>query len=85
MNITISLEEYNELRKKAGLLNPECVFDKGNDKCSALTAKMCAGCRFRKTKRELDAGRQKAIERIGTLPNRDQINKKYRLDAHLES
>ncbi len=76
MNITISLEEYNELRKKAGLLDPECVFDK-EDKCSALTTKMCAGCRFKKTKQELDAGRKKALTRIGTLPNRDYINKKY--------
>ena len=79
MNITISLEEYNNLRKKAGLLSSECVFDK-DGRCSALTSKMCVGCRFKKTKQELDAGRRKALERISTLPNRDYINNKYSLE-----
>ena len=76
MNITISIEEYNDLLQKAGLLTTKCAFDKGN-KCAALTCKMCAGCRFRKTKQELDSGRRKARKRISTLPNRDGIKEKY--------
>lgn len=54
----------------------KCAFDKGY-KCSALTSKMCAGCKFRKTKQELEEGRRKAMERIQESPNRDRIIEKY--------
>ena len=54
----------------------KCAFDKGY-KCSALTSKMCAGCKFRKTKQELEEGRRKAMERLENLHNRYQIIEKY--------
>lgn len=54
----------------------KCAFDKGY-KCSALTTKECAWCKFRKTKQELEEGRRKAMERIETLPNKYQIIEKY--------
>lgn len=45
-----------------------CVFENGNE-CNALRVKECAGCRFRKTKEELIESREKAAERIDTLPD----------------
>ena len=55
-----------------------CVFDKGK-KCSALTPKKCKNCSFRKTEAELNAGREKARERLESLPKeqRDALMKKY--------
>lgn len=47
----------------------DCVFNNG-DECTALKAKQCEGCVFRKTKEELIAGRTKAINRINNLPER---------------
>ena len=44
-----------------------CVFDDG-ERCSALKEKCCEGCRFRKTEEELIEGREKAKERVETLP-----------------
>lgn len=57
----------------------KCAFDKG-ETCDALTMKECLGCRFRKTQYELDCGREKADDRIASLPEdlRDKIVKKYR-------
>lgn len=56
----------------------ECAFDK-NTFCAALTEKRCNGCSFRKTREELDAGRERADDRIATLPEEQQehIRKKY--------
>lgn len=56
----------------------KCVFDKGR-KCTILCEKNCEKCSFRKTAAELDAGREKARERLEGLPE-DQYNaiqKKY--------
>lgn len=44
-----------------------CVFENETE-CNALREKNCEGCKFRKTKEELIAGREKAIEHINTLP-----------------
>ena len=57
----------------------ECAFDKDTF-CSALTEKRCVGCSFRKTREELDAGREKADDRIAALPEEQQehIRFKYR-------
>ena len=76
MNITISLEEYYDLLKKAGIDYSNCVFDRGH-KCVALTERKCVKCPFYKTKEELDAGRKIAFERIKDLPNRDALTEKY--------
>jgi uncharacterized protein (UPF0179 family) len=47
----------------------KCAFDL-DKKCAALTKKDCKGCRFRKTKEELEEGRSKARERIiGMAPH----------------
>jgi hypothetical protein len=56
----------------------ECVFDNGRT-CSILTTHTCEKCSFRKTKRELDLGRERALERIDGLPQdqRDAIKNKY--------
>lgn len=56
----------------------KCVFNKGK-KCSALTPKKCKNCSFRKTEAELNAGREKARERLESLPKeqQDAIMRKY--------
>lgn len=55
-----------------------CVFDKG-ETCSALTTHNCENCSFCKTKQELIDGREKARERIESLPKKqyDAIKQKY--------
>ena len=55
-----------------------CAFDKGTF-CAVLTEKKCHGCSFRKTHEELDAGREKADDRIASLPEEQQeyIRRKY--------
>lgn len=59
-------------------MNNECVFNWGR-KCTALTQKNCESCRFRKTREELEAGRQRAQERVNSLPEDQQahIRRKY--------
>lgn len=56
----------------------DCVFEKGRS-CTALRHKECNNCTFRKTKEELIEGRQKALDRVRTLPEikRLYINIKY--------
>lgn len=56
----------------------KCAFDLGN-KCHAVTDKVCLGCKFRKTKEELKAGREKATKRLMTLDRTllNDINRKY--------
>jgi hypothetical protein len=56
----------------------ECVFDNGNS-CEALTRRRCAGCAFRKTEKELLAGREYAAELLDRLPReqRKAIEEKY--------
>lgn len=58
-----------------------CVFNKGK-KCSALTPKKCKNCSFRKTEEELTAGREKARERLESLP-REQYEALMRKYYHL--
>lgn len=55
-----------------------CVFDKGK-KCAALHSHDCEKCSFKKTGRELVEGREKARERLESLPQEqyDAIMKKY--------
>lgn len=55
-----------------------CVFDKGNI-CAALTTHNCEKCSFCKTEKELIDGREKARERIESLPKKqyDAIQQKY--------
>lgn len=57
----------------------KCAFDRIYQ-CAALTHKECVGCRFRKTQEELDEGRERAEDRIMSLPDdvQDRIAKKYR-------
>lgn len=76
MLVKISLKEYNELRKRAGIPIIDCVFDR-DTKCSALKEKNCINCSFKKTRRELEEGRKNAARRIKSLPNRDYFYKKY--------
>lgn len=55
-----------------------CAFDKENE-CEALKEKNCKGCPFFKTEEALERGRQKARERIRTLPLaiRTKLFRKY--------
>jgi hypothetical protein len=55
----------------------KCAFDRIYQ-CAALTHKECVGCRFRKTQEELDEGRERAEDRIMSLPDdvQDRIAKK---------
>lgn len=55
-----------------------CTFDKG-DKCTALNARNCEGCAFRKTKEELNEGREKAKAMLDRLPKEqyEAIKNKY--------
>ena len=50
----------------------KCAFDR-DGMCTALSEKQCVGCRFRKTEEELKEGRQKATERLISLPQSTQI------------
>lgn len=55
-----------------------CAFNKGKN-CAALNERECEKCTFRKTRKELVAGREKALERIKNLPRggRQYIMMKY--------
>ena len=57
----------------------KCAFDRIYT-CAALTHKECIGCHFRKTPAQLDEGRERAEDRISTLPDeiQDKIATKYR-------
>lgn len=57
----------------------KCAFDRIYQ-CAALTHKECIGCHFRKTQKQLEEGRERADERIESLPGdvQDKIAKKYR-------
>ena len=56
----------------------DCAFEHGKN-CAALTKKCCEGCRFRKTKEEVEKCRKKAQKRIASLPEDEQtyIKLKY--------
>lgn len=58
----------------------KCAFDL-EKKCAALTDKECKGCRFRKSKEELEEGREKARRRLDSLPivQREYIKHKYHI------
>ena len=58
----------------------ECAFDRGEE-CAALKYKECKGCHFRKTKEELEEGREKARKRIESMPfvEREHIKQKYQI------
>ena len=47
----------------------ECAFDRGNDKCLALTEQDCMNCRFFKTKEEVKENRRLVKEHISKLPD----------------
>ena len=55
-----------------------CVFNKGKQ-CAVLNQKNCEKCSFYKTPRELHVGREKANERLESLPKEQYqaIMKKY--------
>ena len=56
----------------------KCVFAEGKS-CKALSEKYCTGCPFRKTKEELEDGRDRAAELFYRLSpeKRKAIRKKY--------
>ena len=58
----------------------KCAFDR-TTLCTALVEKKCHGCSFRKTREELDEGRERAAYRINKLPEeqRDRIDRKYKV------
>lgn len=59
---------------------PCCFLDNVAGECSATNYKECPEkCPFRKTKAELQEGREKAAKRIATLPEHQQraIREKY--------
>ena len=57
----------------------KCAFDMG-ETCSALAARVCENCSFRKTEQELIEGREKAKKLLDRLPpdKRKAIELKYR-------
>ena len=58
----------------------DCVFDKGKT-CAALKHHKCENCSFRKTPKELANGRERAWDRLTSLPKDqyDHIVTKYDL------
>lgn len=56
-----------------------CVMDNGTS-CKALTKKKCTGCRFYKTKGQLDWQNESCARRIGRLPykKRQAIRETYK-------
>lgn len=61
-------------------MDNKCAFERNEHSCMALTGKDCKGCHFFKTQREFERGREKAKDRIASLPEDQQehIKKKYR-------
>ena len=59
-----------------------CCFKREEGKCAVLTRKVCKGCSFYKTWRELNEGREKALERLISLPLevRNPLIQKYGLE-----
>ena len=57
----------------------KCAFDLEKRKCAALTEKKCEGCKFFKTKEELEAGREKAMNRLMSMDKKQfyYFNNKY--------
>lgn len=57
----------------------KCAFERDTS-CAALSVKDCEGCNFFKAPEELVRGRDRADDRIATLPEEQQahIKKKYR-------
>ena len=51
----------------------KCAFDR-DGKCIALCGKQCIACAFRKTEDELNDGRQKATDRLLSLPKSTRIH-----------
>ena len=51
----------------------KCAFERGNT-CVALNRKECENCAFRKTKEELQRGRQKAFAHINSLPVVERVH-----------
>ena len=64
----------------------DCVFRVNERRCSALTKKLCGGCRFYKNAKELKESREKAEERMKSLPGRVQreIHDKYYIGRDME-
>lgn len=58
----------------------KCAFDRDARTCAALTHKQCSGCSFSRRRRSLTRGREKADDRIASLPEdkQDFIRFKYK-------
>lgn len=56
----------------------KCAFDR-EEKCKVLTVKECEKCTFRKSKDELNEGRERAKDLLERLPqeHREAIYDKY--------
>lgn len=57
-----------------------CAFDINKRDCAVLNKKQCVGCHFKKTKEELEAGREKARKILAQKYTPDQSRSflKYR-------
>lgn len=55
----------------------ECAFNRGPKFCSALECKNCSGCRFKKTKEQLEESRARAFNRLSQHPNKYAIMSAY--------
>lgn len=55
----------------------ECVFDKSAKECAALEKKDCGRCPFYKQKGDLEEGRHRALARLITLPNAEELLMRY--------
>lgn len=60
----------------------ECCFKREREKCAVLTRTNCKGCSFYKTWKELREGREKALDRLMSLPPevRNPLIQKYGLE-----
>ncbi len=63
----------------------DCYF-KMDKKCAILKSKCCRGCKFRKTRKQLDEGRRKAMKRLMSLPYARMVEllKKYHGEGSVE-
>ena len=67
-------------------MNDKCAFLR-HERCVVLTDTVCSLCKYRKTEDQLNAGRDKALNRIRKLPlgQQDHIMNKYYTAANIRA
>lgn len=54
-----------------------CVFEKSTTSCAALEKKNCGRCPFYKQPGDLEESRHRALARLITLPNAEELLMRY--------